>query len=174
LNNAKQMELAAQAVYALRKCQFSYGKHVLVTGCDPLSIMIGAVAKNTGAASVVLGVIDNEQEKKAKLLGFEVYHYRKEDPADMAKRITGKRKFDLIFETQGTVDAYEAIIKTAKRGGRVAVIGILEEPLNCHICDLIRDQICFYGIKGADDTSREIAGKLLKGGSLDYAIEAID
>jgi hypothetical protein len=55
LNNAKQMELAAQAVYALRKCQFSYGKHVLVTGCDPLSIMIGAVAKADYQRKLITG-----------------------------------------------------------------------------------------------------------------------
>lgn len=172
MNRAKKAELAAQAVYALKRCQFSYGKHVFITGCDSLSIMIGAIAKNTGAASVVLGVTDNEQEKKMKILGFDAYRYGMMDPLEMARKVTNKRMFDLIFETQGTVEAYEVIIKTVKRGGGVAIIGVLEKPLNCHVCDLIRDQICFYGIKGADESSRRIADMLLNEGSLDYAVDA--
>lgn len=159
----------SKAVYALKRCEFRYGKYVFVSGCDALSLLIGSVAKSSGAAAVVLCAQTQEQAERIKKLGFYAYGYG-EDIEDIVSGVTKGRKFDLAFETLGDAKGVEAILAAVKPGAYVGLLSKLPEPYTFLITTAIRNQIHFIGIKNSDDTCRGIAEELIAGKRMDFSV----
>ncbi len=151
----------ALSVCALKRCEFRYGKFVLITGLDEVSLLCGQVAKNTGAAAVVFCAADKEQEELIKEKGFIPFRTDEGDVGAMIKDVTSSRKFDIVIESTGDLAMYDLMLKTAKRGACVALMKAPAEPYYFHVCDSIRDQIHFIGVTSYDADSLRIAERLL-------------
>jgi threonine dehydrogenase-like Zn-dependent dehydrogenase len=149
------------AVRALRKTGFRYGMYAFVTGCDGLSCTIGALLLRSGAAGVTMGALSRDDEIKAERLGFSVYSYGR-DNLDKARKLTGGRLYDLVYETTGKTAAYDAFIDMLKRGGAVGILARLDESYTFYVKTAVRSQIRFVGLRSFDEQSAKIANDLLE------------
>jgi threonine dehydrogenase-like Zn-dependent dehydrogenase len=159
-------KILAEAIYALRRCSFRYGKYVFLTACDTRSLVLGKIAQHYGAAGVVFAVGTAEQRRVVEKLGFTAFIYGQDDIAKSAIAFTGKRMFDLCFETSGTAQGYDAILSSAKRGSIVGIMVEPAKPYNFKVAAAIRGQIHFIGVQGSDEAN---AGRL----STDIALRKV-
>lgn len=151
----------ALAVHALKRCDFRYGKFVLITGLDEVSLLCGEVAKNTGAAAVVFCTTNAEQEKAVTEKGFIAFRTDTDDVKMLIADVTDSRKFDIVIESTGDLAMYDLLVKAVKRGACVAAMKAPAEPYYFHVCDVIRDQIHFMGITSCDAHSVQTAERML-------------
>lgn len=151
----------ALAVYALKRCEFRYGKFVLITGLDEVSFLCGQVARNTGAAAVVFCAANEEDENFIKEQGFMAFRTDTDDIRMLIADVTDARKFDIVIEATGETVMYDLLVKAAKRGACVAAMKAPSAPYYFHVCDVIRDQIHFMGITSYDAQSLQTAERML-------------
>jgi threonine dehydrogenase-like Zn-dependent dehydrogenase len=165
-------EALAKAVCALRRCDFRYGKYIMITGCDAVSLLAGAVARSAGAAAVVVCAESEEQVAMIRDLGFEAYRYG-DDLKEMVRRITDVRGFNLALETLGDSRGYQAIMAVVKQGAKVGMLTAPLEPYLLPITVAIRSQIHFIAVKDSDERCRQIAEKLLRDKKIDPVVSAL-
>lgn len=156
----KQDELSL-AVCALRQTGFRYGMYAFITGCGDFACTLGALLLRSGAAGVTVGALSRDDEIKAERLGFSVYSYGRDD-LETAKKLTGGRLYDLVFETTGKAIAYDSLIDMVKRGGAVGILARLDEGYTFYVKTAVRSQIRFVGLHSFDGQSAEIAHNLLE------------
>ena len=166
-------EVLAKAICALKKCEIRHGKYVFITGNDDISILIGAVAKHVGAMPL-FSVEDTTQKQYIESMGFETFLHSSQDMKEMLNKFTHGRRFDIVFETTGTLAMYELLIQLTKKGAYAALMKPLAEPFYFHVCDAIRDQIRFLGITRSDEESGKIADQMIAGGSLDDILTKLE
>ena len=154
-------ERLSLAVYALRKTGFRYGMHVFITGCDEIAYTLGTLANYCGAASVTYGVLDNAGEIREKQSGSHYFVYGRDD-LKTAKKITGGRLFDIVYETMGNTIAYDSFIDMIKRGGVAGILARLDEPYSFFVKTAVRSQIRFVGIHSYDKPSENAAESLIE------------
>lgn len=145
----EKLDRLALALTVLKKCDFRYGKYVLITGCCETALLAAKLAKSSGAADIVFAVSDVDEKARAEAQGFAAWVNGADEYDALIARTEG-RKFDIVIEVSGTAASYELLMRAAKRGAFAALLKALAEPLNCHICDAIRDQIHFIGIRTPD------------------------
>ena len=159
-------ELLAKAIYTLSRCDFRFGKYLFVTGTDPFSVLCGLLARESGAASVVFCVDSAAEKQRMERMGFTAYDPELDETASIVRQVTNGRKFDVVIETTGQLAAYERLVQMVRRGAAVALLVGAERPFYFHICDVIRDQIRFVGIRNADERSCRIADDMIRTGKL--------
>jgi threonine dehydrogenase-like Zn-dependent dehydrogenase len=160
----------ALALEALTRCGFCYGKYVLITGSDRMSIMCAAVARNCGAAGVLLSVEDSGQFEKIKKYGFDCCVTGAE-LRDTLANFSGGHRFDIVLETSGSFRGYEDALLAAKRGAIIGILSELKTPYTCLIKDSVRSQIRFIGVNQYSERSEKAARGLLKDNRVQEVLE---
>lgn len=155
-----KLQLLEKAVYIMRRCDFSWGKHVFFTAVDDLTLQCADMAKRCGAAGIGFWVRTEAERAQISALGFHVFQEEANGAEESLLDMTDQYGFHLIVETTGTQEAYERLIRLVRRGGTVALVKPLPKPFYFHVCDVIRDQVHFIGIQEADARSREIARQI--------------
>jgi threonine dehydrogenase-like Zn-dependent dehydrogenase len=144
-----------------------------VTGCCETAVLVGAIAKRCGAASILLAAEDGKWDERARSLGIDVCRYDG-NLEETVSRVTNGRGFDLSFETSGEKEGYAALLEATKRGGTVGILAELKEPYSFFVKTAIRSQIRFMGIRSFDEEAVQSAGNLLRGGGLDAVVSALN
>jgi len=111
----------------LERGGFEPGHSVFVAGHGPIGLMCAQVARAGGARSVVVSGTSRRGTVRldaARGLGFEVIDASETDPVHHLTEATGGRGVDIAVETAGTQQALTHAIEAARRGGRVAILGL--------------------------------------------------
>ena len=104
------------------------GEDVLITGAGPIGIMAAAVAKHAGARYVVITDINQDRLSLAKQMGVtRAVNVSSEKLVDVMKELDMKEGFDVGLEMSGSKSAINDMIKVMCHGGRIALLGILEQ-----------------------------------------------
>jgi L-iditol 2-dehydrogenase len=125
LEVAAMTEPAAVALHALRRAGgCSVGETVAVFGCGPIGLMVAQWARAMGAAQALLFDVVGEKLELARRLGFDTaFDSRSEDPVAVVERRTGGRGAHLCIEAAGVPATMVHAIQSARRGGRVVLLG---------------------------------------------------
>jgi len=116
--DAALAEPAAVAWHAVGQAGPLAGRRVLVVGCGPIGLLVIAVLKRAGAPTITAIDIHAEPLRRAAAIGA--------DAALMAKDLAPHAgAFDAVFESSGTPAGLRTAIQSARRGGRVVMLGLL-------------------------------------------------
>jgi threonine dehydrogenase-like Zn-dependent dehydrogenase len=101
------------------------GAHVLVVGGGPIGLLVAAVARYRGAASVTVADVQDRPLAVARELGVKAVHARDlSDGADLGTSDNSKRRVpDIVVESSGTVPGLGSAIRAARPGGTVVAVG---------------------------------------------------
>jgi L-idonate 5-dehydrogenase len=115
------------------------GAHVLVVGGGPIGLLVAAVARYRGAASVTVADVQDRPLAVARELGVEGVHVRDlADGAELAASPDNSKKQaepgaqsdnskiwapNLVVESSGTVPGLASAIRAARPGGTVVAVG---------------------------------------------------
>ncbi len=127
------------------------GDTVAVFAQGPIGLCATGGAKLMGASQIIAVETVPERIKTAKEMGADVVvDFRKEDPVEAIRRITGGRGVDVAIEALGLQGTFEAALRVLRPGGVLSSLGVyssdLQIPLDAFAAGLgdhtIRSTLC--------------------------------
>jgi threonine 3-dehydrogenase len=110
------------------------GASVLVTGCGPIGLFAVASAAALGATRIIASDVSPNRLEIAGRMGA----HRNVDPGaeDLVAAVlaeTGGTGVDAVIEASGNVSAIQQAFRCLRKGGRVALVGLPDRPLELEI-----------------------------------------
>ena len=127
------------------------GEDVLITGAGPIGIMAAAIVRHAGARHVVVTDMNPYRLKLAEKMGATVaLNVKKGTLEDIQKKLDMKEGFDIGLEMSGSKDAFSDMLGSMCHGGKVAMLGIPENPFPIDWNTVIFNMITIKGIYGRE------------------------
>jgi len=108
------------------------GHTVLIAGCGPTGLFAAAVARTSGAATIIAADVSDYRLGLAKQVGADhVLNAKTESPNQVEAAIldiTGGEGVDAALEMSGDPTAMHQVFRAVKNGGRVTLFGIPTGP----------------------------------------------
>jgi len=105
------------------------GDTVVVFGCGPVGTFAQMCARLCGAARVIAVDPDEQRLELARSLGCDTLNPSKTNLAEYVLSVTGGLGADATIEAVGRGDLITQAAVLTRPGGRIAVIGVVAEPL---------------------------------------------
>jgi threonine dehydrogenase-like Zn-dependent dehydrogenase len=105
------------------------GDVVVVFGCGPVGMFAQMSAHLRGASRVLAVDLDDERLARAKALGSETVNSGRENLNERVLAATNGLGADATIEAVGRADLIAQAAMITRPGGRIAVIGVLTEPV---------------------------------------------
>lgn len=122
---AAMAEPLAVCIHAANQAGNLIGKRVLITGCGPIGLLCLLVARNAGAAEVVVTDVADFPLQLAKRLGAdEVVKATGADPSPLSGWYENKGHFDVLFECSGVNAALNDAIPALKPRAVIVQLGL--------------------------------------------------
>jgi L-iditol 2-dehydrogenase len=155
--------LACAAHAVLERARVSLGETVVIFGPGPMGLMTALVASATGARSLLVGTAHSRPRLEfAEQWGLaETFDVRAPDFLDSITRCLGPGA-DAVFECTGKLAAVEMGLTLLRAGGRLVVLGEIDEPLLLDIqTALLYRELVLTGSKSSVPSSWRKALQLL-------------
>jgi threonine 3-dehydrogenase len=125
------------------------GEDVLITGAGPIGLMAAAVVRHAGARHVVITDVNPYRLDLARTLGVTVALdvHEASIPETQAK-LGMKEGFDVGLEMSGNPAALHDMLENMAHGGRIAMLGLPDEPFAIDWNTVIFDQLTIRGVYG--------------------------
>jgi len=131
------------------------GDTVAITGAGTIGLLAGDCALVLGAARVIV-VGRGYRLAKAAAMGFETVDSTAGDPVAAVRAMTGGLGADVILECAGVPEMVNAALAMARRGGRVAGVGIPTEGVTINLQRLVLDEIELVGSRASAGEMRRV------------------
>ena len=118
-------ELICVGIHAIDRIQMTYGDTVAVVGCGPLGLVTAILAKHSGAASVFVTGLKQDQQRLelCKNVGAYPIMVDQTDPKQIIYDLTNDSGADVVFETAGSSTGVIQSIDITRKGGRICILG---------------------------------------------------
>jgi L-idonate 5-dehydrogenase len=124
LAEAAMAEPLAVSLHAARQAGSLFGKRVLITGCGPIGALAVLVAKNAGAAELVVTDIATQPLEMAKRLGATLVVNAAKEPDALKPYAADKGQFDVLIEATGNETAIRSALELVRPGGTIVQLGL--------------------------------------------------
>lgn len=143
------MEPIGTALRGVLECRVA-GASVLVTGCGPIGLFAVASASTLGAARIIASDISPDRLEIARRMGaHRALDPGGEDLVEAVRADTGGYGVDVIIEASGSVPAIQQAFRCLRKGGRAALIGLPDGPLELEIGrEVVFKEAKIFGIHG--------------------------
>jgi threonine dehydrogenase-like Zn-dependent dehydrogenase len=130
-------EPLACVLHAIDRSGLQVGEDVAVIGAGPIGLMVAALARLRGAASVSIREANPSRVERARSLGFD---------ADLPTQ-SDAGMFDVVFECAGAAPAVAHAVLAARRAGRVVWVGVAAPQAEVSIrpFDVFRRELTLIG-----------------------------
>lgn len=162
------VDTAGAAFHAIELTGVSYGGTSVVIGPGAIGIMAVKFLKTFGASRIVV-VGRGYRLGFAEAAGADYcVDFEKLDPVNAVREYTDKIGADEVYECSGAPGTLRQSVAMAKRGGKVALIGIPNPPLDEEVPfnRLVLDEIGVFGSRANPNASEAILS-LMAGGRID-------
>ena len=141
----------ATAAAALRVGELAAEENVLIFGAGMLGLTLAAMARQAGAAHVVVADVAPERLSRALQFGADVAPVFEGDGGAVVeelRKLTAGRGADLVVEAAGSPEAMEAALKAARIGGRIVFVGAVRptRPLAVDAEQIVRRLLTIRGL----------------------------
>ena len=127
------------------------GEDVLITGAGPIGIMAAAISKHVGARYVVITDVNEYRLDLAKKMGAtRAVNVAKENLKDTMKSLGMTEGFDVGLEMSGNHNAFSSMLDCMSNGGRIALLGIMEDGAGIEWGKVIFKGLFIKGIYGRE------------------------
>jgi threonine 3-dehydrogenase len=149
------------------------GEDVLVTGAGPIGIMAAAVARRSGARSVVITDTNPFRlELAGKLADVRPVNVSKEELNDAMAKEGIAHGFGVALEMSGAPQAIGQAVEALAMGGKLAMLGIPAQAMDVNWSKIILKALTIRGVYGRQmfETWRKMFGLIRNGLDLDPLI----
>lgn len=117
-------EPLASVVHGTERAGIASGETVVVVGPGTLGLLAAGRSRVAGAERVVLVGVDRRNEALARAMGATEFLTLDDGPAERVREATGGAGADVVIEAAGEASALPLALDLARRGGRIALLGI--------------------------------------------------
>jgi L-iditol 2-dehydrogenase len=154
----------ALTVHAVRRARLGPGASVAVFGPGLLGLLMLQVARAAGATTVVM-VGRGQRLAVARELGCtDIVDYSQDDPVAGVRAATGGRGADCVFDCSGNPAVISQLLRSARRGGAVALLGLAGGATAELPVDLVTlDELDVLGIRSSPNAYPAMIALLASG-----------
>lgn len=163
LARAALVEPTAVAVHDVRRSRLAAGEHAVVIGAGPVGLLIGAVARGTGAAVTVLE-IDPGRRALAADLGLTTLDPGAVDVAEAVREATAGAGADVVFEVSGSATGVRLATDLLAVRGRLVVVAIHPQPRQVDLHRVFWRELELIGVRVYEPDDYAEAVRLVHGG----------
>lgn len=131
------------------------GDTVAVTGAGTIGLLSADAALAMGAARAVV-VGRSYRLAKAAAMGFDTVDSTAGDPVAAVRARNGGLGADVVLECAGVPEMINAALAMARRGGRVAAVGIPTEGVAINMQRLVLDEVELVGSRASAGEMRRV------------------
>lgn len=124
---AAMTEPLAVAVHTVRRSELKVGNTAVILGGGPIGLLIGLVARQAGAAQVIISDVSPYRLEKAKELGFTVLDASKTDVTAEVHKLTGGIGGDVVFEVAGNQITAKQMVELSRIQGQIMVVSVYKQ-----------------------------------------------
>lgn len=163
------------AVHDLQRARLRAGDNVLIGGAGPIGLMIGMMAKFSGAANVVLLEIDPDRIRMAQEMGFTVVNSATPDFEAACIAHTENTGFDCAFEITSVQSVFCTCIKLLKKGGVMVQVGMppRDTQFALDINKIIFSECDLLGVRHHTMQDMQTAVKIINSGVMNKQLEQL-
>lgn len=168
---AAAQEPMGNAVHAVFSGEIT-GQSVLITGLGPIGLFAVGLCRAAGSGQIIGAETNAFRRELGLRMGADlVLDPLQDDIRDWARQRTGGEGVDVVLEMSGNPQAIREGIRSARRGGRISLLGI---P-SCDVCLPLNEEVILRGLTLQGITGRRIyetwyrTRALLESGRLDIA-----
>ncbi|HEY2044602.1 MAG TPA: zinc-binding dehydrogenase [Jatrophihabitans sp.] len=141
---------AALTVHAARRAQIRPGSSVAVFGPGLLGLLMLQVARAAGATQVMTVGRGARLDTAHELGSTAVIDYEHADPVAEIRRMTAGRGVDYVFDCSGNPAVMEQLLRSVRRGGKVALLGLTGGAVAQLPVDLLAlDELDVLGVRSS-------------------------
>ncbi|MBW2056844.1 MAG: alcohol dehydrogenase catalytic domain-containing protein [Deltaproteobacteria bacterium] len=126
LENGALIEPVSNVVRAAKMGGMTIATSVAVIGAGPAGLLHVQMARNHGAAPIIVVGKHRERLEHARRLGADFTVLAGQDAVDNVKRVTDGRGADFVIVSVGKTEVYEEAFRFVRPGGRIMAFGIVE------------------------------------------------
>jgi L-iditol 2-dehydrogenase len=154
----------ALTVHAARRARLGPGASAAVFGPGLLGLLMLQVARAAGATTVIM-VGRGERLRVARELGCTaIVDYERDDPVASVRAAAGGRGVDCVFDCSGNPAAVGQLLRSARRGGTVALLGLAGGAVAELPVDLVTlDELDVLGIRSSPNAYPAMIALLASG-----------
>lgn len=162
---------AATSLYGLRRIGgVEAGETVVVSGPGAIGLMGVVMARLLGAGKIILTGTRPERLQMGKNLGADVtVNVREENVVERIMDLTQGVGADAVLECAGAPQAAVDAVEYTKKNGRIALVGIYQEPAPLNVNKIVQWNITVAGSKAEGERSLAQALSLLSRGDVDLS-----
>ena len=139
------VEPLAVCVHVVRKAKISLGETVVILGAGPIGLGILVFCYEVGASKVIITDIEDFNLKLASDLGGVAVNVKKDPLEKVVGEITGGEGADVVVIAAGEKSLIDEASKIAKKGARVIIPAIFDEPVRFDAFRMVYGEQCFEG-----------------------------
>jgi (R,R)-butanediol dehydrogenase / meso-butanediol dehydrogenase / diacetyl reductase len=152
--------------HAVKLSDFVVGNDVMVLGAGPIGLSTILALKFGGPGVMIATELRGNRAAVAKKFGADHVFNPHETPNLKEKvfELTHGKGVDIVFDCTGNPEAFLSASGFLRRGGKVMVVGIIEQELPIVPFDLTRDEIQLRGSQVYDYDDFRVVIELLRKG----------
>ncbi len=127
------------------------GEDVLITGAGPIGMMAVAIVRRAAARHIVVTDVNPYRLELAQRMGATLaLDVRRENLADVQKKLGMTEGFDVGLEMSGQPAAFRDMLANMAHGGRIAMLGIPEKEMAIDWNLVVFNMLTIKGIYGRE------------------------
>jgi len=143
------VEPLSVAVYAATTAEPSPEHTVVVLGAGAIGQCALQVFKAMGVAKVIVSETSKKRLELAKAMGADVViNAAEEDPIERVREATSVMWADIVAECAGVPATFHQAIEMVRRGGKIMLVGVYEEPIQWEPLSVIIKNVRMIGCLG--------------------------
>lgn len=126
IEDAALIEPVSCVVRAARKSGLTFSNSVLIIGAGSIGLLHLQMAKNCGAAPIIILDRSPQRLEFAKKIGADFTLLAGDDNVEEVRKLTEGRGADYVIEGVGSVATYEKTFQFVRPGGRIVAFGLAD------------------------------------------------
>jgi 2-desacetyl-2-hydroxyethyl bacteriochlorophyllide A dehydrogenase len=158
LETAALTEPVSCIVRAVKRSRLVLGESVLILGGGPIGNLHLQVARQAGAAPIIVSEPNVERAQWAQRSGADYVVTDPEELTETVRRATEGRGADLVIESVGLPSLYEQAFELVRPGGRILAFGLTDPGARAHYqpFKVVLEELTLMGtVAGMGDDMRE-------------------
>lgn len=128
-----------------RRAQLKNSDTALIIGGGPIGLIVGMVAKVSGASQVVFSEINPARIELIRAFGFHAMNPTEEDPAAHINELTNNAGFDVVFEVSGSQPGILLATQACKIRGTIVPVGFPAQKPEFDVLQVIFKELTLIG-----------------------------
>jgi len=137
------------AVYAATTAEPAPEHNVVVLGAGTIGQCVTQVLKAIGVNQVIVSETSKKRRELAKAMGADVViDAATENPLKRVAQATGMLGADTVIECAGVPATFHQSLEMVRRGGKIMIVGVYEQPIEWEPISMIMKNIRMIGCLG--------------------------